>query len=88
MLARELVWMLAARLQASEDGFIGSGAGNLRVEDAVRAWLRGVRRALPMRLPRKIRTKGLHSRHPPTNFLFIHRALVNARSLCARFGSP
>ena len=47
VLARELVWMLGrSGRKHLQTVLIGSGAGNLRVPDAVRAWLRGVRRAL------------------------------------------
>ena len=47
VLARELVWMLgrAGRKHLCTI-LIGAGAGNLEVPDALRAWLRGIRRAL------------------------------------------
>ena len=55
VLARELVWMLGrSGRKHLQTVLIGSGAGNLRVPDAVRAWLRGVRRALYDAAPRKI----------------------------------
>ena len=65
---------------------IGSGAGNLPVADAVRAWLRGIRRALydaaPMHEPTlKVITFVDIS---ATNFLLIHRALVEARAIFAQ----
>jgi pimeloyl-ACP methyl ester carboxylesterase len=87
VLARELVWMLGrSGRKHLQTVLIGSGAGNLRVPDAVRAWLRGVRRALydaaPMNDP-TLQIITLVDRSP-TNFLLIHRALVEARAAFAR----
>ena len=47
VLARELVWMLGrAGKKHLCTILIGAGAGNLEVPDALRAWFRGIRRAL------------------------------------------
>lgn len=47
VLARELVWLLGrAGKKHLCTILIGAGAGNLEVPDALRAWLRGIRRAL------------------------------------------
>jgi pimeloyl-ACP methyl ester carboxylesterase len=87
VLARELVWMLGRsgrkRLQTV---LIGSGAGNIPVPDAVRAWLRGVRRALYDAAPVGEPTLEVITfvESSPTNFLLIHRALVEARAAFAR----
>lgn len=44
---RELVWTLGRlRRRHAASVLIGAGAGNLSLEDAVKAWLRGLRRAL------------------------------------------
>ena len=87
VLARELVWMLGrSGRKHLQTVLIGSGAGNLRVPDAVRAWLRGVRRALydaaPVNDP-SLQVITLVDKSP-TNFLRIHRALVEARVAFAR----
>ena len=82
VLARELVWMLGrSGCKHLKTVLIGSGAGNLRVEDAVRAWLRGVRRALYDAAAAKDPYLKVitFTDISPTNFLLIHRALVNAR---------
>jgi pimeloyl-ACP methyl ester carboxylesterase len=47
VLTRELVWMLGrSGRRHLQTVAIGAGAGNLRAADAMRAWLRGIRRAL------------------------------------------
>jgi pimeloyl-ACP methyl ester carboxylesterase len=47
VLARELVWMLGrSRRRHLYTVLIGGGVGNLDVPSAVRAWMRGIRRAL------------------------------------------
>ena len=47
VLARELVWSLGRSGKKNLCSvLIGAGAGNLETQDAVRAWLRGIRRAL------------------------------------------
>ncbi len=86
VLARELVWMLGrAGCKHLKTVLIGSGAGNLRVADAVRAWLRGVRRALydaaAMNDPCLEVITFIDI--SPTNFLLMHRALVDARTAFA-----
>ncbi len=86
VLARELVWMLGrSGCKHLKTVLIGSGAGNLRVEDAVRAWLRGVRRALYDAAAAKDPYLEVitFTDISPTNFLLIHRALVNARTAFA-----
>ena len=86
VLARELVWMLG-RLGRNhlQTVLIGSGAGNLRVADAVRAWLRGVRRALYDAAAVKDPCLEVitFTDISPMNFLLIHRALVDARTAFA-----
>ena len=87
VLARELVWMLGrSDRKHLQTVLIGSGAGNLPIVDALRAWLRGIRRALydaaPMHEPAlKVITFVDIS---ATNFLLIHRALVEARAIFAQ----
>ena len=47
VLTRELVWSLGRVGKKNLcTVLIGSGAGNLETTDAIRAWLRGIRRAL------------------------------------------
>ena len=47
ILSRELIWTLGrSGCKNLASVLIGAGAGNLDTQDAVRAWLRGVRRAL------------------------------------------
>jgi hypothetical protein len=87
VLARELVWMLGrSGRKHLQTVLIGSGAGNISVPDAVRAWLRGVRRALYDAAPRGDPTVEVITfvESSPINFLLIHRALVEARAAFAR----
>ncbi len=78
VLARELVWSLG-RMQRRHIGcvLIGSGAGNLAIPLAVRAWLRGVRRALfeaqAAGAPRILRLTFIE--RSPASFLRMHRAI-------------
>ncbi len=86
VLARELVWMLGrSGSQHLKTVLIGSGAGNLRAADAVRAWLRGIRRALYDAAAAKDPSLKVitFTDISPMNFLLIHRALVDARKAFA-----
>lgn len=91
VLVRELVWILGrSGRKHLQTVLIGAGAGNIRVADAVRAWLRGVSRALfdaaASGDPR------LHTitfvERSAANFLSIHRALVAAQTEFAVNHSP
>ena len=82
VLARELVWMLGRSGRSHlQTVVIGSGAGNLRAADAIRAWLRGIRRALCDAAASgdpQLRTITFVE-YSPANFLRIHNALEAAR---------
>jgi len=91
VLARELTWMLGrSGRKHLQTVVIGSGAGNLRVADAIRAWLRGIRRALC-----DAAATGDTQLHTITlvefsaaNFLRIHNALTAARQAFAADPEP
>jgi CHAT domain len=91
VLARELVWMLGrSGRKHLQTVLIGSGAGNLHVQDAVRAWIRGVRRALYDAAAVNDRCLELISfvDVSPTNFLLIQRALGDAKATFAQDPEP
>ncbi|MDQ6622904.1 MAG: CHAT domain-containing protein, partial [Verrucomicrobiota bacterium] len=81
VLTRELVWTLGrAGKKSLATVLIGSGAGNLETPDAVRAWLRGIRRALYDALawkePRLDRITFVE--YSDANFVQLHYALQSA----------
>jgi pimeloyl-ACP methyl ester carboxylesterase len=78
VLARELVWLLGRMGRRHlYTVLIGGGAGNLEIPNAVRAWLRGIRRALyeaeAAQQPR-IEMISFVERNAG-NFILLHRAL-------------
>ena len=81
VLARELAWSLGR--SGKKDlctVLIGSGAGNLATADAVRAWLRGIRRALydaQTRSEPRLRSVTFID-HTPATLIRLHHALENS----------
>ena len=91
VLARELAWMLGRSGRSHlQTVVIGSGAGNLRPADAVRTWLRGIRRALWDAAAAG--DPQLHTitfvEYSPANFLRIHNALAAAAHAFANDPEP
>jgi pimeloyl-ACP methyl ester carboxylesterase len=86
VLVRELTWTLGrCHRKHLCTVLIGAGAGNLETPDAVRSWLRGVRRALyeaetdDPSLGTKRQVKSItFVEESPVNFLRLHRALKSA----------
>jgi hypothetical protein len=81
VLARELVWMLGrSGRKHLYTVLIGGGAGNLDTSNAVRTWMRGIRRALyEARLAREPRIETItFVEFYAANFLLIDRALKEA----------
>jgi pimeloyl-ACP methyl ester carboxylesterase len=81
ILSRELVWALGRTGRKNlASVLIGAGAGNLETQDAVDAWLRGVRRALHDALaasdPRLQRITFVE--FSPGNFVRMHHSLEKA----------
>ena len=91
VLARELVWMLGrSGRQHLQSVVIGAGAGNLRAMEALRAWLRGVRRALfdaAAAGDPQLRTITFVE-HSADNFLRLHSALTAAQKSFASEAEP
>jgi hypothetical protein len=78
VLARELIWMLGrSGRKHLYTVLIGGGAGNLDIPSAIRAWMRGIRRALyEARLAREPRIEMItFVEFYAANFLLIDRAL-------------
>ena len=81
ILSRELVWMLGRNgCENLAAVLIGAGAGNLETQDAVRAWLRGVRRALyDAQAASDPQLRSItFVEFSPGNFVRMHHSLENA----------
>ena len=81
ILSRELTWTLGRSGHTNlASVLIGAGAGNLETPDAVRAWLRGVRRALyDARVARDPQLRSItFVQSSPGNFVRMHNSLVHA----------
>jgi pimeloyl-ACP methyl ester carboxylesterase len=91
VLARELVWMLGrSRRKHLYTVLIGAGAGNLDITHAVRAWMRGIRRALyeagAAHGPRLEAITFIE--YYAANFILLDRALKEAASTLAADPEP
>ncbi len=91
VLARELIWMLG-RLGRKHlyTVLIGGGAGNLELSNAVRGWMRGIRRALyEARAAKERRIKKITIvENDAANFLLLNRALQAAVAEFAKDPEP
>ena len=81
ILSRELVWTLGRSGRKNlASVLIGAGAGNLETQDAVHAWLRGIRRALhDAQAASDPRLQSItFVEFSPGNFVRMHHSLKNA----------
>lgn len=87
VLARELVWTLGRSGRKNLcTVLIGAGAGNLETQDAVQAWLRGIRQALhDARVSAEPRLESIaFVEFSAGNFVRLHRALQSAVAVFAK----